>query len=241
VKGYRRCRANVSSGSSPPLACYSRSDGGCCARVFDHRQLRSACRSGRHDSDRLKRWFMRTPLTSSTTSGVGCESACWASIHPKARLHRRLLGSGGKRVREIDPAWATSRLRHRSEPGHVRTLRPDLAYLDKADGWDYSVEAAPVRVLPIPMSITAIPRPEPTRLQLPNRKRRPLAGACGDRRASAKRRQSQSDSPRCASAKRSRCARGAALSWPRKLPGRGCRRAGVHRGSRGVVPVYGWG
>jgi len=54
-----------------------------------------------------------------------------------------------------------------------------LAYLDKADGWDYSVEAAPVRVLPIPMSITAIPRPEPTRLQLPNRKRRPLAGACG--------------------------------------------------------------
>ena len=71
---------NVSSGSSPPLACYSRSDGGCCARVFDHRQLRSACRSGRHDSDRLKRWFMRTPLTSSTTSGVGCESACWASI-----------------------------------------------------------------------------------------------------------------------------------------------------------------
>ena len=120
---------NVSSGSSPPLACYSRSDGGCCARVFDHRQLRSACRSGRHDSDRLKRWFMRTPLTSSTTSGVGCESACWASIHPKARLHRRLLGSGGKRVREIDPAWATSRLRHRSEPGHVRPLRPDLGLL----------------------------------------------------------------------------------------------------------------
>ena len=144
----------------------------------------------------LKGGSWRTPLTSSTTSGVGCESACWASIHPKARLHRRLLGSGGKRVREIDPAWATSRLRHRSEPGHVRTLRPDLAYLDKADGWDYSVEAAPVRVLPIPMSITAIPRPEPTRLQLPNRKRRPLAGACGDRRASAKRRQSQSDSPR---------------------------------------------
>jgi len=46
-------------------------------------------------------------------------------------------------------------------------------------------------------SLTAIPRPQPTRLQLPNRKRRPLAGACGDRRASAKRRQSQSDSPRC--------------------------------------------
>jgi hypothetical protein len=35
------------------------------------------------------------------------------------------------------------------------------------------------------------------RLQLPNRKRRPLAGDCGDRRASAKRPQSQSDSPRC--------------------------------------------
>ena len=37
----------------------------------------------------------------------------------------------------------------------------------------------PVRVLPIPTSITAIPRREPTRLQLPNRMRRPLAGAYG--------------------------------------------------------------
>ena len=45
-------------------------------------------------------------------------------------------------------------------------------------------------------SLTAIPRLQPTRLQLPNRKRRPLPGASGDRRASAKRRQSQSDSPR---------------------------------------------
>jgi hypothetical protein len=34
-------------------------------------------------------------------------------------------------------------------------------------------------------------------LQLPNRKRWPLAGACRDRRAWAKRRQSQSDSLRC--------------------------------------------
>src|SRR6478672_4495878 len=55
----------------------------------------------------------------------------------------------------------------------------------------------PARVRPIRTSITTILRPEPTRLQLPNRKRRPRAGACGDRRASAKRRQSQSDSPRC--------------------------------------------
>ena len=39
-----------------------------------------------------------------------------------------------------------------------------LAYLDKADGWDYSVEASPRGVLPIPTSITAIPQPEPTRL-----------------------------------------------------------------------------
>src|SRR6478735_510876 len=36
------------------------------------------------------------------------------------------LGSAGNRVREIDPAWATCRLRHRSEPGHVRPLRPNL-------------------------------------------------------------------------------------------------------------------
>ena len=71
-----------------------------------------------------------------------------------------------------------------------------LAYVDKASGWDYSVEVA-VRVLLISTSITAIPRPEPTRLQLPNRKRRPLVGSCGDRCASAKRRRSQSDSPRC--------------------------------------------
>jgi hypothetical protein len=72
-----------------------------------------------------------------------------------------------------------------------------LAYVDKADGWDYSVEAAPVRVLPIPTCITAIPRPEPTRSPLPSRRRGPLAGACGDRRPSAKRGQSQSDSARC--------------------------------------------
>ena len=86
-------------------------------------------------------------------------------------------------------------------------------------------------------SLTAIPRLQPTRLQLPNRKRRPLPGASGDRRASAKRRQSQSDSPRCASAKRSCCARGAALSWPAKLPGRGCHRAGVHRGTARAARV----
>src|SRR6478735_8390192 len=36
------------------------------------------------------------------------------------------LGSAGNRVREIDPAWATCRLRHRSESGHVRPGRPDL-------------------------------------------------------------------------------------------------------------------
>jgi Staphylococcal nuclease homologue len=30
---------------------------------------------------------------------------------------------------EIDPAWATCRLRHRPEPGHVRPLRPDLGLL----------------------------------------------------------------------------------------------------------------
>ena len=40
------------------------------------------------------------------------------------------LGSAGNRVREIDPAWATCRLRHRSEPGHVRPLRPDLSALN---------------------------------------------------------------------------------------------------------------
>ena len=80
-------------------------------------------------------------------------------------------------------------------------------------------------------SLTAIPRPEPTRLQLPNRKRRPLAGACGDRRASAKRRQSQSDSPRCL--RPTVRPRGRALSGRAVPPGRGCRRAGVHRGSRG--------
>ena len=33
------------------------SDGRCVARVFGHRQLRSACRSGRHDGDRVKGLF----------------------------------------------------------------------------------------------------------------------------------------------------------------------------------------
>jgi hypothetical protein len=33
------------------------SDGRCGARVFGHRQLRSACRSGRHDGDRVKGLF----------------------------------------------------------------------------------------------------------------------------------------------------------------------------------------
>ncbi len=96
----------------------------------------------------------------------------------------------------------------------------------------------PVRVLPIPTSFTAIPRPEPTRLPLPNRKRRPLAEACGDRRASAKRRRSQSDSPRCL--RPTVRPRGRALSGRAVPPGRGCCRAGVHRGSRGGA-VYGWG
>ena len=38
--------------------------------------------------------------------------------------------SAGNRVREINPAWATCRLRLRSEPGHVRPLRPDLSALN---------------------------------------------------------------------------------------------------------------
>jgi hypothetical protein len=83
-----------------------------------------------------------------------------------------------------------------------------------------------------PTSITAIPRPEPARSPLPNRRRRPLAGACGDRHASAKRPQYQSDSSRCASAN-ALAVRGRGAQLARKLPGRGCRRAGVHRGSRG--------
>jgi micrococcal nuclease len=112
-----------------------------------------------------------------------------------------------------------------------------LAYLDKADGWDYLVEAARAGVA-IPTSITAIPRPEPTKLQLPNRKRRPLAGACGDRRASAKRRQPQSDSPRCL--RPTVRPRGRALSRRAVPPGRGCRRAGVHRVAGGGG-IYGWG
>jgi hypothetical protein len=92
----------------------------------------------------------------------------------------------------------------------------------------------PVRVLPIPTSITAIPRPGPTRLQLPSRRRRQVAGACGDRRASAKRHQSQSDSPRCL--RPTVRPRGRVLGGRAVPPGRGCRHAGVHRGSRKVVP-----
>jgi endonuclease YncB( thermonuclease family) len=64
-----------------------------------------------------------------------------------------------------------------------------LAYLDKADGWDYSIEAA--RAGAAHSSVYhRHPSAGPARSPLPNRKRRPRAGACGDRRASPKRGQS---------------------------------------------------
>jgi micrococcal nuclease len=106
-----------------------------------------------------------------------------------------------------------------------------LAYLDKDDGWDYSVEAARAGAA---HSYVYHGHPsEPTRLPLANRKRRPLAGACGDRRAAAKRRQSQSDSPR--GLRPTVRPRGRALSGRAVPPGLGCRRAGVHRAAGGGV------
>jgi len=53
----------------------------------------------------------------------------------------RLLGTRGHRVREVDAARAASRADIRPVPRSSRQIRA-LAYLDKADGWDYSIEAA---------------------------------------------------------------------------------------------------
>ena len=88
---------------------------------------------------------MGTPLTSSTMSGVGYASACWASIHPKPRSPATPSAAGVRRQ-------ASSRNRpclgnvSPSSPIRARGMYDrygrTLAYLDKADGWDYSVEAA---------------------------------------------------------------------------------------------------
>jgi micrococcal nuclease len=56
--------------------------------------------------------------------------------------YSRLLGSGGKRVREVDPAWATCRLVTDPSQGMYDRFGRTLAYVDKASGWDYSVEVA---------------------------------------------------------------------------------------------------
>ncbi len=91
---------------------------------------------------------------------------------------------------------ATCRRRHRSVPGHVRPLRPVLGLPGQGRRLGLLGRSVPCGCGPFLHLSRPFPRPEPTRLQLPNRRRRPLAGACGNRRASAKRRQSQADSPR---------------------------------------------
>ena len=82
---------------------------------------------------------------------------------------------------------ATCRLRRRSESGHVRPLRPNLGLPGQGPTDGTTRSKRPARVRPIPTSITAIPRLEPARSPLPSRRQRPPVGACGDRRASAKR------------------------------------------------------
>ena len=65
-----------------------------------------------------------------------------ATGHQIGRKAARLLGSGGKRVREIDPAWQRVAFVTDPSQGMYDRFGRTLAYLDKADGWDYSVEAA---------------------------------------------------------------------------------------------------
>ena len=181
-----------------------------------------------------------TRSTSATMSGVGYASACWASIPLKPRSPATPWAAG---VRRQPSSRSRPCLGNVSPSSPIRARACMTATAGPWPTWTRPTVGTTrskrrVRVLPIPTSITAIHRPEPTRLGLPNRERRPRAGACGDRRASAKRRQSQSDSPRCL--RSTVRPRGRALTGRAVPPGRGCRRAGVHHRSRGCA-VYGWG
>jgi len=102
---------------------------------------------------------------------VGAYGRLFGHTYPRNRKQvysGRLLGSRRQASSRIDPAWDVSPS-HRSEPLHVRPYVPDLGLPDKADGLGLLGRIA-VRVLPIPTSITAIPRPT-DEIALPNMKR----------------------------------------------------------------------
>src|SRR5829696_6333170 len=60
----------------------------------------------------------------------------------ETRLLHWLLGIRGNGIRQVNHGRATSCAGARTDAGQHRPLRPDSAYLVRADGWDYSVEAA---------------------------------------------------------------------------------------------------
>ncbi len=99
-----------------------------------------------------------------------------------------------------------------------------LAYLDKADGWDYSVEAARAGAAHSYV-YHGHPSARADEIAAAEQAAKAVGRGCGGRRASVKRRQSQSDSPRCL--RPTVRPRGRAPQWARSTSRTG--RAGVHR------------
>jgi micrococcal nuclease len=86
---------------------------------------------------------MATPSTYATTSVAGFASGCWESIHQgrKTRLH----GCWGPEATEFAKSTLLGQrvaLIYDQSQGLYDRYGRTLAYLDKADGWDYSIEAA---------------------------------------------------------------------------------------------------
>jgi micrococcal nuclease len=77
-------------------------------------------------------------------SAAACASGSWASTpqNQEARLHGRLLGPEASEF--ATQTLLGQRVAVITDPGQGLYDRygRTLAYLDKADGWDYSVEAA---------------------------------------------------------------------------------------------------
>jgi len=158
-----------------------------------------------HDGNRVEGWWDGDTVDIvDDVRGALAHPACWASIPlktKKARLHRRyLLGSGGNRVREIDPAWGNV---SPSSPIRARAMYdrygPDLGLPGQGSTvWDYSVEAARAGYGPFPTSITGHPSARASEIAAAEQEANGRGpGACGGRpMLGPKRHRSQADSPR---------------------------------------------
>jgi len=143
--------------------------------------LRSACDAGRgssipsevrlqHAQDRPIQVLVGHCFLSFTTA-LHPSHSCYEDVSHKASSGNNLTAS----TREVARADRCKPVAFVTDPsqGMYDRFGRTLAYLDKADRLGTTRSNRPVRVLPIPTSITAIPRREPMRLPLPNRMRRP--------------------------------------------------------------------